>query len=66
MSYSAQLDKNQIECGNLDIEKSDADKTLHFVEQMYELDLFTIKFMNDWEDAPPTSYALTVTHVSVE
>ncbi len=47
MSYSDQIDKHQIDCANLDIEKSDADKTLHFVEQMYELDLFTRKFMDD-------------------
>ncbi len=45
---------------------SDADKTLHLLEQMYKLSLFTRKFMEDWEEALPTSYALTLTHFSVE
>ena len=60
--YGAQLDLRQVECDKLGVTVSDDDKTLHFVQQMYESELFPREFMDDWEDALPSTWDATVTH----
>uniref|UniRef100_A0A7S4K100 Uncharacterized protein n=1 Tax=Odontella aurita TaxID=265563 RepID=A0A7S4K100_9STRA len=65
-TFGTQLDERQIECGDLGVTVSTEDKVLHFVQQMYDSDLFAQKFMDDWEDSPAANWADTVTHFATD
>ena len=65
-TYARQLDKRQIECSELKVPVSDADKLLHFIGQMFSSDLFERKFLDDWEDADAVDWKATVEHFSNE
>ena len=65
-TFGAQLDERQIECSDLGVTVSTEDKMLHFVQQMYESERFSRKFMDDWEDSPAATWTDTVAHFTDE
>eukprot|EP00584_Thalassiosira_punctigera_P003639 CAMPEP_0172533752 /NCGR_PEP_ID=MMETSP1067-20121228/6340_1 /TAXON_ID=265564 ORGANISM="Thalassiosira punctigera, Strain Tpunct2005C2" /NCGR_SAMPLE_ID=MMETSP1067 /ASSEMBLY_ACC=CAM_ASM_000444 /LENGTH=437 /DNA_ID=CAMNT_0013318427 /DNA_START=299 /DNA_END=1609 /DNA_ORIENTATION=- len=65
-TYRAQLDRRQIECGNLDVTISDNNKVLHFVGEMENSGLFTCKFLDKMEDSGAVDWVTTVKNWSKE
>lgn len=65
-TYGNQLDLWQDECSDLNVVVSNEDKTLLFVQQMYDSELFTRRFMDEWEDAPANTWKATIEHFASE
>ena len=65
-TYARQLDRRQVECGELNVTITDDDKILQFIGEMFASELFDRKFLDDWEDAEPQSWKETVAHFAEE
>ncbi len=65
-TYGMQLDRRQIECGNLNVTISDDDKALHFVGKMENSRLFTREFLDKMKDAGAVDWYVTVKNWSKE
>ncbi len=65
-TYGAQLDRRQIECGNLDVTISNDNKVIHFVGEMENSGLFTREFLDKMEDAGAVDWDTTVKNWSKE
>jgi len=65
-TYARQLDRRQVECGELNVTISDGDKILQFIGEMFASKLFDRKFLDDWEDEDSKTWKETVTHFGEE
>jgi hypothetical protein len=65
-TYARQLDRRQVECGELNVTITDDDKILQFIGEMFASELFDRKFLDDWEDAETQGWKDTVAHFADE
>ena len=61
-----QLDRRQVECGELNVTITDDDKILQFIGEMFASELFDRKFLDDWEDAEQQTLKEIVAHFAGE
>ena len=58
-TFARQLDRRQIECLDHGVTITNAEKVVHFIEQMYTCGLFEARFLDDWEESLDKSWATT-------
>ena len=59
-TFARQLDRRQIECHDHGVSITNAEKVVHFIEQMYTCGLFEARFLDDWEESLDKSWAFTL------
>ena len=59
-TFARQLDRRQTECLDHGVTITDAEKVVHFIEQMYTCGLFEARFLDDWEESTDKSWATTL------
>ena len=59
-TFARQLNRRQTECLDHGVTITEAEKVVHFIEQMYTCGLFEARFLDDWEESLDKSWATTL------
>ena len=63
-TFACKLDRRQVECEDHGVTVTKADKTDHFVSQMYACELFEANVLDDWKESNDKSWGATQPHLA--